>query len=126
VWANKVQKYLKRYKIDSVVLCVKPLKAYTDFSWYEPPLESMPDGFALVICDGPDGSTPGGRYGLVPIMKGRLKPGSILLLDDAHREQEREIAKRWETELGTHSETLGFRKPFIRMTVRDKQHKSPA
>jgi len=116
-WAMKVQRYLNRYKIDSVVLCAKPLKDYGDFFWYDAPLESMPDSFSLVVCDGPPGSIKGGRFGLVPIMRGRLKPGCCILLDDADREQELAIAKRWEAELGASFETLGRTKPFIKMMV---------
>lgn len=121
-WAMKVQKYLDRYKLDSVILCTKPLKDYGDFCWYDAPLESMPDGFFLVICDGPPGTIKGGRYGLVPFMKERLKPGCVILLDDAGREQELAIAKRWEAELGASFEILGSIKPYIEMKVMDRQH----
>lgn len=115
--ASKVQRNLDRYEIDTVVLCAKALKAHDDFTWYDPPLESMPDSFALVVCDGPPGDTEGGRYGLVPIMRERLKPGCVILLDDAHREDELAIAKRWEAELGASFEILGRSNPYVKMTV---------
>lgn len=116
-WAARVQRNLDRYRIDSVVLCGKPLKDYGEFSWYDPPLESMPESFGLVICDGPPGITKGGRYGLGAIMKKRLDPGCVILLDDAGREDELAIARRWEAELDAPFETLGSSKPYIRMTV---------
>lgn len=125
-WSRKVQRYLNRYELDSVVLCAKPLKDYGDFCWYDPPLASMPDSFSLVICDGPPGSTRGGRYGLVPIMRERLKPGCVILLDDAGREQERAIARRWEAELDAPFETFGSINPYIEMTVVGRQHQQPA
>jgi hypothetical protein len=77
----------------------------------------MPGVFDLVICDGPPGTTKGGRYGLVPIMRERLKPGCAILLDDAGREQERAIADRWKTELGASFEICGSSKPYIKMTI---------
>jgi predicted O-methyltransferase YrrM len=120
-WAIKVKKYLNRYKIDSVVQCTKPLKDYGDFCWYDVPLESMPDSFSLVVCDGPPGSTKGGRYGLAPIMRERLKPGSIILLDDAEREQELAIAKLWEVELDAHLDLLATDKPYIKMTMTNRR-----
>jgi hypothetical protein len=43
------------------------------------------------VCDGPKGTTRGGRYGLAPVMKDRLAPGCIVLLDDTSREAERAI-----------------------------------
>lgn len=119
IWANKVKKYLGRYKINSVVMYLSPLRNYTDFYWYDPPLESMKGDFSLVICDGPPGNVKGGRYGLVPIIKKRLKPNCIILLDDAEREQEQSIAKRWEKELNAKLENLGSRKPYIKITVGD-------
>lgn len=54
-WAERVNKYTRKYDIDSVHISVRPLKDYRDFTWYDPPLDSMPDSFALVICDGPPG-----------------------------------------------------------------------
>jgi predicted O-methyltransferase YrrM len=125
-WAAKVQRYLNRYKLDSVVLCAKPLKDYGDFCWYDVPLESMPDSFSLVVCDGPPGNTKGGRYGLVPIMSERLKPGCVILLDDAGREQEIGIARRWQAQLRASFEILGSNKPYIEMTVMGSQHQHPA
>lgn len=119
-WASRVQRCLDRYRIGSTVLCTKPLKDYGDFLWYDPPLESMPESFTLIICDGPPGSTRGGRYGLVPVMRRWLKPGSVILLDDAGRKEERTIARRWVDELGCSIEMIGRAKPYIKMTVSDR------
>ena len=57
----------------------------------------MPDAFETIICDGPPGKTRGGRYGLAAIMKAKphLKPGCIILLDDAERQQDHAAAERW-------------------------------
>ncbi len=118
-WAVKVHLQLDRYGIDSVVLCTKPLRDYGEFFWYDPPLDTLPEDFPLVLCDGPPGDTVGGRYGLVPVMRKRLTPGCIILLDDADREQEQVIARRWETELGVPFEMFGRTKPYIKMTVAD-------
>lgn len=122
-WATRVQRFLDRYNLDSKVkLCSNPLRDYGTFSWYDPPMESLPDTFGLVICDGPPSSTKGGRHGLVPVMKERLKPGCIILLDDAGRDEERTIAHRWKTELGASLELHGATKPYIRMTVMNTKH----
>lgn len=116
-WAEKVRRYLRAYDLDSVVLCVAPLKNYVDFAWYDAPLQLMPDAFTLVICDGPPGDTRGGRYGLVPVMKSRLRPGCVILLDDSAREQERAIAQRWSSELPAAIESCASRKPYVKLTV---------
>jgi Methyltransferase domain len=115
-WAKKVQCYLTQYKLDSVVI-TKPLRDYGDFSWYDVPLGGIPDRFFLVVCDGPPSRTKGGRYGLVPIMKEQLSPGCVILLDDAGRDEELEIAKRWGDELGTSFTIQGAIKPYIQMVT---------
>ena len=117
IWAMKTQSYLDEFNIDSVSLCVKPLADYGNYSWYDAPLESMPDSFALVICDGPPGNTKGGRSGLVSIMSKKLKIGTVILLDDAVRVYEREIAERWMSELGASIQSLGYAKPYIKLTI---------
>lgn len=120
-WAKRTQKYLNRYEIGCVNLCVTPLVNFGEFSWYNAPLETMPKNFALVICDGPPGDTKGGRCGLALVIGTRLQAGSVILLDDAIRPEEREIARAWETILGAHSEILGDNHPFIQLTVLSKQ-----
>jgi hypothetical protein len=116
-WAAKVQSYLNLYNLDTVVLPSKPLRDYGEYSWYDISGETIPDSFSLVICDGPPATTNGGRYGLVPVMWERLKSGCVVLLDDAGREQERAVARRWQTEFGASFRILGTAKPYIEMTV---------
>ena len=77
----------------------------------------MPDDFSMVICDGPPGDTRGGRYGLLPIMKEKLSSKCIILLDDADRVSEQEVAARWSKELNIDFESLGSRKPYIKIRV---------
>lgn len=116
-WASKVQTYLHRCCIDVVQLCCQPLHDYGDFEWYAPPLSLMTEPFALVICDGPPGTTKGGRYGLVPVMRAKLQPGCVILLDDASREPELIAAQAWERELEVGYELIDCPKPFIRIIL---------
>jgi predicted O-methyltransferase YrrM len=116
-WTNRVQKYVDRYRLKSVTVCSTPLTDYGEFDWYDTRRDSMPDSFNLVICDGPPGGTRGGRYGLLPVMKDRLTPGCVILLDDALREEELAIARRWQQEIGATVEPLGVRKLYLRVTV---------
>ena len=116
-WAERVQKYLDRYRLESVTLCSTPLTDYGGFDWYDTRRTSMPASFNLVICDGPPGDTRGGRYGLLPVMRDRLTPGCIILLDDAVREEELAIARRWQHEIDATVERLGAGKLYIKVTV---------
>lgn len=116
-WADRVRDTLRRYEIKGVTVCSAPLKDYGDYAWYAPPLESMPKDFAMVICDGPPGDTKGHRYGLVPVMRSRLSPDAVILLDDAEREEEQSVARRWQTELNAMVTQHGGQKPFIELEL---------
>jgi predicted O-methyltransferase YrrM len=111
-WASRLQKVLHDLRVGSVTLCLAPIRDYGEFSWYEAPRESLPASFEVVICDGPPRYTPGGRYGLLPVMRDRISRGALILLDDAGRPDERAIAKRWSAECGATCSILGESKPF--------------
>ena len=108
---------IDKYGIKSVRLCVNELRDYNRFCWYDPPLTQMPDNFSVVVCDGPPGETPGGRYGLLPVMQNTLASGCVILLDDAGRPQEREALDRWAQEAGTVYEIKGSKKPYAKMVM---------
>lgn len=97
-WRTLVSDTLNANGISGINVCSSPLIDYGEFVWYDPPLAEMPKEFSLVICDGPPGSTKGGRYGLLPVMIDRLPLGSTVLLDDAGRDDEAAIIRRWESE----------------------------
>jgi len=103
-WKTRLTKVLARNRITRARVCWSPLIDYGEFVWYEPPLTQMPHEFSLVICDGPPGSTKGGRYGLLPVLGDRLPTGSTILLDDAARPGELEVIKKWEQEVGVETE----------------------
>ncbi|HYV13865.1 MAG TPA: hypothetical protein VE980_23365 [Pyrinomonadaceae bacterium] len=106
-WRQRVSGVLSDNKIAGVHVCSAPLVEYGEFVWYDPPMAQMPEAFSLVICDGPPGSTKGGRYGLLPVLGDRLPAGAMILLDDAGRPGEAELIKRWENEARFETEIRG-------------------
>ncbi|HZX32171.1 MAG TPA: hypothetical protein VFF03_12535 [Rhodocyclaceae bacterium] len=118
-WGDRVGDALRRFDLGAVRLHVASLRDYAGYAWYDPPLKAMPYNFSLVICDGPPGSTWGGRYGLLPIMGKKLAPDCVILLDDGARTDEQSIARRWQAESGGSLETLGEEKPYIRLFLRN-------
>jgi hypothetical protein len=116
-WGVRVQKALDKYGARHVTVHVSPLRSWDGFDWYDPPMDCIPWGFGLVICDGPPWYTLGGRVGLLPVMRNRLAPDAVILLDDAARGGERQVAKRWCAEWGAWLQKAGVEKPYFRIVV---------
>jgi hypothetical protein len=116
-WGSKIKALLNKHNIKTVNVFVKELSDYGDFFWYTPPLDLLPNNFGLVVCDGPPSDTKGGRYGLISIMKTKLSPGCIILLDDYEREAEQLIVKQWVNELSADFIKVGEHRPFAKITI---------
>jgi hypothetical protein len=94
-WRDRVAGVLAQCRLKGVQLCHAPLRSYGPFWWYAPPFDRLPPAFSLVACDGPPDNTPGGRVGLLPVLRSRLPHGTVILLDDAAREKEAWALRRW-------------------------------
>lgn len=116
-WASVVRSALARFAINGVEICEAPLRSYGNYEWYELPRNGLAKDFALVICDGPQGTTLGGRYGLLPVLGTNLRSGCVILLDDATRAGERQVLSRWGAEWHVSQELVGNNKPFARLMV---------
>jgi len=117
LWFSIVRSALSRYGISNVEVCRAPLRNYGDFEWYDPPRDRLSTDFALVVCDGPQGTTPGGRYGLLPVLGKHLRSFCVILLDDATRDGEQQVLARWHDEMHVSHEVFGSTKPFARLLV---------
>lgn len=98
-WQQRIAAVLKEHHIVNVEVLSSPLRDYGHFSWYDPPLQQLPNKFRFVVCDGPPGMTKGGRYGLLPVVGARLPQGAVIVLDDAGRPGEVELVNRWKQEV---------------------------
>jgi hypothetical protein len=96
-WAERVRDALQEGGLNATVFD-SPLVERSTYDWYDIPTE-LPHGFWLVICDGPPGTTRGGRYGLLPELVDRVS-GAVILLDDANRSGEKATLQRWRAEFG--------------------------
>src|SRR5262249_50220101 len=97
-WQRRIPSLLN-WTGTSANLLLSPLQRYGSDDWYAIPA-GMPSNFRLVVCDGPPGSTLGGRYGLMPVLGHKLQDGATILLDDADRPEERSVLEQWEKEAG--------------------------
>ena len=81
---------------------VELLRAPLRDGWYDPDVvERLPSGIDLLLVDGPPGDLdPSGeaRYPALPALAGRLREGSLVILDDIHRDGERRVLERWRRE----------------------------
>jgi hypothetical protein len=118
-WADTVERALHMHLIGHHVKLVRsPLKDYGTYSWYDVPSNVIdPRGFTAVICDGPPSATPGGRFGLLPLMQSSLCPGCTILLDDLNRPQEQLIVTQWASDYGLEYEIEEASNPYARLHV---------
>jgi len=115
-WRCKLQKLLRRYGANRAVVLSSPLTDYGDFCWYQlPDSPRLHRRFTAVVCDGPPGDTPGGRYGLLPLLQEWLAPACLILLDDLERQEEQAVAESWTAQFGISCEIVGEAKPFARL-----------
>jgi hypothetical protein len=98
-WAARMLRELPQRLRPSLELHVTPIRSYGEFDWYSLDHITAPSNIGFVVCDGPPGGTRGGRYGLVPILRSRMAPGCVILIDDTQRPNEHAIVRRWCNEL---------------------------
>jgi hypothetical protein len=116
-WAERVRQAMAVHRVTAAEIRHAELRSFGEYMWYSTPPDALPRDIRLVVCDGPPGDTPGGRYGLLPVMRDRLAPGCIILLDDAGRPDEQRVLDLWGRELHTGHTLIGSQKPFARLTI---------
>lgn len=97
-WASTTRRKMARAKVDPVGVSHSPLADFGTHDWYSVSLEAIARlAPTVIVCDGPPREVRGGRYGLIPCLAPVLEECTILL-DDANRQGEQDIIKRWEAE----------------------------
>ena len=120
-WHSQITDSLYRFSMDNVCVRLAPIRDYGEFHWYDLTGIDIPEGVELVICDGPPGSTPGGRYGLLPALESKMAPNCVILLDDVERNSERLVLERWAWEYGlTYEVHIGKQSVRFPQTRRNK------
>lgn len=95
---------IKEHKLDEYVqLNYCPLIDYKigekSWLWYDISEVNIPKNISLISIDGPPGNTQKlARYPAVPLLKAHIRKGTTVLLDDAKRQEEEEIAELWKNE----------------------------
>jgi glycosyltransferase involved in cell wall biosynthesis len=96
-----LEKIKKEGVEDFVNLLHAPLKEYTFegdiFYWYDLDINTISDDeLDLMIVDGPPGDIQEkSRFMALPLMINKLKNNSYIILDDVHRDDEKEILNDW-------------------------------
>jgi hypothetical protein len=116
-WHTRVQQSIHEMGGRTTTVHLAPLRDFGDYDWYDAPLDRLPGDFTLVVCDGPPGSTRGGRSGLMPRMRVKLAPHCTVLLDDVSRPEERELALGWSRESGTVAQMRESKHGFARVAL---------
>jgi hypothetical protein len=113
-WREHVMSCARTVAIHRVRVELAPLQDYDGYFWYSIPASIRPP-ISLVLCDGPPGDTPGGRYGLIPAVRHLLHDRCVILLDDAIREDEQVIARRWQQDVSVTCQLIDETPPYFRI-----------
>ena len=80
-----------------------------EFEWYGVALPLARHPIDLLFVDGPSNPPKGGgkrRYPALPILNAQLAGDAVVIVDDANRDGEEEMVRRWTSELGWNAEWL--------------------
>lgn len=69
------------------------------YPWYDPGLLHDLNDISILFVDGPVGAlAPQARYPALPMLREKLAPGALIIVDDAEREEESALVSRWQEE----------------------------
>lgn len=100
-WADKVRGMLVTHGLaDLVDIRLAPLTEQEidgkNWLWYDPSGWQDLSDLDLVLVDGPPAATGGlARFPAMPLLADRLSAGAVVVMDDAIREDEQQIAELW-------------------------------
>jgi len=99
-YANKTRSYFERYSLNSCATVIDaPLQNYTiedvDYQWYA--IDGIPSTpIEMLVIDGPPGFIQKhSRFPALPLLYEQLADGCKVFMDDAARDDERELVEMW-------------------------------
>jgi predicted O-methyltransferase YrrM len=102
-YADKSRSHLQRYALQQQATVMDaPLQRYqlngSDYQWYA--MEQLPDNsIEMLVIDGPPGFIQKhSRYPALPLLHDKLADGCVIFLDDAARQEEKEIVEMWQAQ----------------------------
>lgn len=119
-WAQETRSALATQDLDGLATVIEaPLESHASAPpgclWYaRDALAQLPsDAIELLLVDGPPASPDSGaersRYPALPLLRDRLGPGALVVLDDAGRAGEHWVIERWRAELDVDLRPVGAR-----------------
>lgn len=116
-WRERVYSSMRDHNIDGPTVHLSPLRDFGDYDWYDTPLAALATNVSLVVCDGPPESTRGGRSGTMAMLRSKLAPGCVILLDDLIRPAEQSLVKNWVRDYGASVKVHSGGRRFARLEL---------
>jgi hypothetical protein len=117
-WYRLICRRLSESGLSTKGVKLAPIKSYAEFDWYDTSFLTDHHRFDLVLCDGPPGSTRGGRHGLLPTMLGHICSGARIIIDDTSRIDELTMIQKWMEDFTGKLELSNQHSRFAILTLR--------
>jgi predicted O-methyltransferase YrrM len=123
-YAALTRAQVRRHGLEQVVevriatLVESPIPGH-ETTWYDPAVFDDLEDIDLLLVDGPTKATgPMSRYPALPVLEKRLSSRAVVVLDDAHRPDEKELVMRWLAESPALSKIDGIADDHIAILAR--------
>ena len=100
-YADATRAQVRRHGLDDIAQVIYapllPVEVEGEsYRYYDPSVLDALPGIDLLVIDGPPEHVGHhARYPALPLLRGKMNPGCIVLLDDANRVEEQEITAKW-------------------------------
>jgi hypothetical protein len=93
-WANTIRSWMTQYRVTSAQVVVSRPHLFDGFVWYAADAGRLPDGIALVLCQGAR-ATPSGVLGTLTRLQGRLAADCTVLARGVTRADDLQRLNEW-------------------------------
>ncbi|HEX7035244.1 MAG TPA: hypothetical protein VF210_05690 [Pseudomonadales bacterium] len=115
-WANTIRSWLTQYRIASAQVIVSRPHLFDGFVWYAADTARLPNGIALLLCQGAR-ATASGVLGALTRLHGRLAPDCTVLARGVTRADDLKRLNQWAQANGAACVVVERQTGFVKLSL---------